>query len=51
MPGDDAAAELPAELIVNFLKRYYSVLPEKPQAWVDMVTQLEARKTVSLLPL
>ncbi|WP_098741276.1 GNAT family N-acetyltransferase [Paenibacillus sp. EZ-K15] len=51
MPGDDAAAELPAELIVNFLKRYYSVLPEKPQAWVDMMTQLEARKMVSLLPL
>lgn len=51
MPGDDALDELSAELIVNFLRRYYSVLPEKPQAWNDMVAKLELREKVSLLPL
>lgn len=51
MPGDDAVDELSAELIVNFLRRYYSVLPEKPQAWNDMVAKLELREKVSLLPL
>ncbi|MBU5350485.1 GNAT family N-acetyltransferase [Paenibacillus lautus] len=51
MPGDDAVDELSAELIVNFLRRYYSVLPEKPQAWNDMVAKLEMREKVALLPL
>lgn len=51
MPGDDAVDELSAELIVNFLRRYYSVLPEKPQAWNDMVAKLEMREKVDLLPL
>lgn len=51
MPGDDAVHELQAELIVNFLKRYYSVLPEKPQAWTDMVAKLEQQRTVALRPL
>ncbi|WP_339220871.1 GNAT family N-acetyltransferase [Paenibacillus sp. FSL W7-1332] len=51
LPGDDAVDELSAELIVNFLRRYYSVLPEKPQAWNDMVAKLEMREKVALLPL
>lgn len=51
MPGDDTVDELPADLIVNFLKRYYAVLPEKPQAWNDMIAKLEAQERVALLPL
>ncbi|GAB6928094.1 hypothetical protein JCM10914A_20770 [Paenibacillus sp. JCM 10914] len=51
MPGDDTVTELPAELIVNFLKRYYAVLPEKPQAWNEMVAKLETQQSVPLLPL
>lgn len=51
MPSDDATSELPAELIVGFLKRYYAVLPEKPQAWLDMVAKLEQQEKVALLPL
>ncbi|MFC7682183.1 GNAT family N-acetyltransferase [Paenibacillus sp. GCM10028914] len=51
MPGDDEVHELSAELIVSFLKRYYSVLPEKPQAWNDMVAKLEQQEMVALLPL
>lgn len=42
---------VPADLIVQFLRRYYSVLSNKPQAWYDMVKQLEAKNTVALLPL
>ncbi|MBO2946071.1 GNAT family N-acetyltransferase [Paenibacillus sp. F411] len=51
MPTDDALDTLPAELIASFLKRYYAVLPQKPQAWSDMVAELEKRDTVALLPL
>ncbi|PAD71220.1 GNAT family N-acetyltransferase [Paenibacillus campinasensis] len=51
MPSDDELQELPAELIVHFLKRYYAVLPEKPQAWTEMVAKLEQRDKVALLPL
>ncbi|MEK3732697.1 GNAT family N-acetyltransferase [Paenibacillus sp. FSL M8-0334] len=51
MPSNDELQELPAELIVHFLKRYYAVLPEKPQAWTEMVAKLEQRDKVALLPL
>ncbi|MGB8955112.1 MAG: hypothetical protein WCC10_07045 [Tumebacillaceae bacterium] len=44
---DDLDA-VPAELVVDFLKRYYSVLP-KPQEWLDMVAALEKRDSVKLL--
>ncbi|WBL13091.1 GNAT family N-acetyltransferase [Sutcliffiella sp. NC1] len=43
------ATELPANLIVQFLKRYYSVLENKPTEWLEMVHDLEQRDTVSLL--
>ncbi|AST91864.1 GNAT family acetyltransferase [Sutcliffiella cohnii] len=43
------ATELPANLIVQFLKRYYSVLENKPTEWLEMVHGLEQRDTVSLL--
>lgn len=51
LPTDEQQGELPAELIVRFLKRYYAVLPNKPQAWLDMVSALEAKQTVRLHPL
>ncbi|MED4018678.1 GNAT family N-acetyltransferase [Sutcliffiella cohnii] len=43
------ATELPANLIVQFLKRYYTVLENKPTEWLEMVHDLEQRDTVSLL--
>ena len=43
--------EIDADLIVKFLKRYYSVLPNKPQQWLDMVATLEKKQTVELKPL
>jgi len=51
MPTDENQTELSADLIVTFLKRYYAVLPEKPEAWLKMVEGLSAKETVELLPL
>jgi len=51
LPTDDQLDELEADLIVKFLRRYYSVLPNKPKAWNDMVSNLENIKSVKLLPL
>ena len=51
LPSDDTLAALDTALIVTFLRDYYAVLPNKPQAWLDMVRELEAKETVALLPL
>jgi hypothetical protein len=51
MPTDDNLEELSSELITSFLKRYYSVLSNKPSEWIRMIEQLEEAKTVKLLPL
>lgn len=51
MPTNEEQTTLEAELIVTFLKRYYAVLPQKPQAWLDMVKDLESKETVELLPI
>ncbi|OXM84896.1 GNAT family acetyltransferase [Paenibacillus rigui] len=47
----DEQAAIPAQLISTFLETYYEVLPNKPQAWYDMVAQLKQRDQVKLLPL
>ncbi|MDN4493463.1 GNAT family N-acetyltransferase [Ureibacillus aquaedulcis] len=51
MPTDDALSEIPASLVVDFLKIYYSVLPNKPQEWLEMIANLEKQETLNLLPL
>ena len=51
MPTDENQATLEADLIATFLQRYYAVLPQKPQAWLDMVADLSAKEKVELLPL
>lgn len=51
MPMNEDQDTLEAALIVTFLKRYYAVLPEKPQAWLDMVEALSSKDKVELLPL
>jgi hypothetical protein len=50
LPMEEGTTELPASLIVDFLKGYYSVLSNKPQAWISMVEQLEIQDTVALKP-
>ncbi len=44
-------AELPATLVSQFLRTYYTVLEHKPEAWFEMIRQLELRPTVALLPI
>lgn len=39
---------LEADLIVAFLKRYYTVLPNKPDAWLQMIEKLENAETILL---
>ncbi|WP_433946878.1 GNAT family N-acetyltransferase [Paenibacillus sp. SN-8-1] len=51
MPADDNLDEVPASLVVDFLTRYYTVIPNKPKAWIDMINQLREKDKVSLLPL
>ncbi|SEM17788.1 hypothetical protein SAMN05192533_101314 [Mesobacillus persicus] len=51
MPLDDSVNELKSTLVVDFLSTYYSVLPDKPQAWLDMIEQLKSKEMVHLLEL
>jgi len=51
MPTDDSLAAIPAALVADFLAGYYAVLPNKPQAWHQMVDRLREQDQVQLLPL
>ncbi|OQP17094.1 GNAT family acetyltransferase, partial [Geobacillus zalihae] len=51
LPMDDSVNELPADLVVKFLKRYYSVLSNKPRDWYEMMEKLEVKNTIPLLPI
>lgn len=51
MPTNEDQTSLEADLIVTFLTRYYAVLPQKPQAWLDMVEDLSKKQSVELLPI
>jgi hypothetical protein len=51
LPMNENIEHLPASLVVTFLKRYYSVLPNKPEAWLDMIHTLENKESITLLPL
>lgn len=51
LPYDEATVSISAELVAKFLKRYYAVLPNKPQAWYDMISKIEKQDVLALLPL
>ncbi|MGQ7276877.1 GNAT family N-acetyltransferase [Brevibacillus thermoruber] len=51
LPTDEDQDSLEADLIVTFLTRYYAVLPQKPQAWVEMVERLSGLDRVALRPI
>lgn len=51
LPMSDHLNELPAELVVKFLKRYYAVLSNKPKAWNEMIANLQLKDTVALMPI
>ena len=50
-PTNEDMTKLSAELIATFLRGYYAVLPDKPEAWIEMISELETKETVELLPL
>ncbi len=51
LPADDALSELESSVVTQFLKRYYSVLSNKPKAWIEMIEKLESADSIKLLPL
>lgn len=51
MPSDDHVEEIPAQLVVDFLTTYYSVLSNKPEQWVQMIEDLKSKENIELLPL
>lgn len=48
LPMDGEQDQLQAELIVQFLKRYYTVLPNKPDSWYSMVGDIEKKDKIAL---
>ncbi|MNZ49099.1 hypothetical protein D3C78_668590 [compost metagenome] len=51
LPSNEDQQELETDLIAAFLKRYYTVLPNKPESWYGMVSQMESRSSIPLLPI
>ncbi|BBH19909.1 hypothetical protein Back11_12540 [Paenibacillus baekrokdamisoli] len=51
LPQEDSTSELPANLVVTFLKQYYSALPDKPDEWHEMIQRLSAIDNIALLPI
>ncbi|MEF3304020.1 GNAT family N-acetyltransferase [Paenibacillus sp. GYB003] len=48
---DESVKELPAALVVRFLRTYYAIQERKPEAWYDMIRRLEGLDTIALLPI
>jgi hypothetical protein len=51
LPTNDEQDELSTELIVQFLTRYYTVLPNKPRRWLEMIEGLKDKEKAALLPI
>jgi hypothetical protein len=49
LPMDGEINELQSDLIVKFLKRYYTVLSNKPESWYSMIENLEEKEKVALV--
>lgn len=51
LPADEERASIPAELVYRFLDEYYAALPNKPQAWLDMMNEIKTHNEIALMPL
>lgn len=49
LPMDGEMNELQSDLIVKFLKRYYTVLSNKPESWYEMIENLEEKEKIALV--
>jgi hypothetical protein len=50
-PTDETMTALPSQLVVDFLTTYYAILPNKPEAWHQMIDRIGAMGTIPLRPL
>lgn len=50
-PFQENLHALQAVLVAQFLKSYYAILSNKPQAWHEMIASLERKDQIELLPL
>lgn len=48
---DESLEQVDAALVARFLKGYYAVLPNKPEAWHKMILKLEGLQSIPLKPL
>ncbi|PEJ57772.1 GNAT family acetyltransferase [Bacillus sp. AFS002410] len=49
LPMNEETNELPSSLIVKFLKRYYTVLSNRPDSWYSMIENLEKKEKTALV--
>ncbi len=50
LPMEKGTTDLPTPLVVEFLRRYYTVLPNKPESWLSMIEDLQSKSRIALLP-
>ena len=48
LPMGENNTTIQSDLVVAFLKRYYTVLPNKPEAWLKMIEELESKEQLAL---
>ncbi|MED1466805.1 GNAT family N-acetyltransferase [Bacillus salipaludis] len=51
LPINKSINELPSNLIIRFLTKYYSILSNKPLSWYVMIQNIKKDKNVQLLPI
>lgn len=51
LPFKDGMISLKASFVQTFIKTYYDILSNKPQAWHEMIAYLETKEDIALLPL
>lgn len=51
LPNQVDVHTVPAALISQFLKDYYTALPNKPKEWLEMIEQLDSKSVIELYPL
>ncbi|HZH59837.1 MAG TPA: GNAT family N-acetyltransferase, partial [Metabacillus sp.] len=49
LPMNENKSEIQADLVAEFLIRYYTVLPNKPESWTKMVAEIESKDQLALL--
>lgn len=51
LPTDEELTQVDASLVASFLEGYYTALPNKPEAWLNMIESLKSKGKIQLLPL